>query len=232
MTKAGGRKDDIAARVMGYIQQHHLKAGDRLPVRAELASELGVGSRRLREALSILNSQGIIETRNRGGTVVREPSLERLGGPLSWHLDLMGHSQVEVDNLRAVIEGAAAWVAARKRRARDLLTMLDAVERLEDDPTTWQEDMEAERDFHTAVLKATQNPMMDAFMDLIRTQLADETSRPRSRKVWHEINAGHRCIYEAIEQGDSVKAMDLMYEHVMAKQATRNGRRTAEGASR
>jgi len=219
------QKADVVSAIMAYIRRHRLSAGDRLPVRPELSAILHVGPRRLREALSVLEHQGIIETRNRGGTLVGASSVETLGRPLSWHLDRMGHGPEETDNLRALIEGAAAWQAARRRRPRDLLAMLDALQRLEQEPATWAEDAEAERDFHGAVLQAARNPLMATFTDLIATLVADSTTRPRSRRTWRKINAQHRPIYEAIERRDAVQAMELLYRHLMAKHVQANPRR-------
>jgi DNA-binding transcriptional MocR family regulator len=67
----------IAAGVGRLISSGRLAVGDRLPTVRELASELGVSPATVSQAWQALGSVGLIVSRGRNGTFVREPSLQR-----------------------------------------------------------------------------------------------------------------------------------------------------------
>jgi len=213
-----GRPDrSTVSRLYDYIVKRGFGPGDRLPVRSELESLTGLGPRRLREALSVLEHQGVLETRNKGGTIVRNCPPEKLAEPVYWCLDAQGATDDDLFRTRACMEGSAAFEAARRKTARDLLNILDALEQLETRQKLRQPDWDEERRFHLAILRATHNPVMLMFERIITLNL----ERNQAAGVFEadedmaETNRQHRAIFEAIQAGDSSLAMTRMYEHVM-----------------
>jgi GntR family transcriptional regulator, transcriptional repressor for pyruvate dehydrogenase complex len=208
---------DVAHRIRQYILSRQLKPGDQLPTHDQLSRRLKVGPRRLREGLSVLMCQGIVETRNKGGTIVRRPSFKTLGEPIGWHLDATGYRFEDLVTARAHLESGAAAEAAKKRTARDLLAILDALEQLEgraDDP---KGDRAEEEAYHLAILQATHNPVMVTFGQLVTLQFEGKRNQqdpPERRRI---DNREHRAIFEAIERRDSSAAGELMYAHVMGQ---------------
>lgn len=70
--------DQVEDKLLNYLKEKDLRAGDPIPNELELAAALGVARSVLREALSRLKMMGMIESRTRRGMVLREPSI--LGG--------------------------------------------------------------------------------------------------------------------------------------------------------
>ena len=70
--------DQVEDKLLNYLKEKDLRAGDPIPNELELAAALGVARSVLREALSRLKMMGMIETRTRRGMILREPSI--LGG--------------------------------------------------------------------------------------------------------------------------------------------------------
>jgi GntR family transcriptional regulator, transcriptional repressor for pyruvate dehydrogenase complex len=209
---------DAARRIRQYILRRRLQPGDQLPTHDKLSRQLKVGQRRLREGLSILRHQGIVETRNKGGTIVRQPTIRTLGEPITWHLDAAGCKLEDIVSARAWLESGAAAEAAQKRTARDLLVILDALERLEAAADSPHGDMAEEEAFHLAILQATHNSVIVTFSQLVSMQFQDRTREPDPAEHRHFVNREqHRCIYEAIERQDPTAARDLMYIHVMGQ---------------
>jgi GntR family transcriptional regulator, transcriptional repressor for pyruvate dehydrogenase complex len=205
-----------ANRIRQYILSHQMKPGDQLPTHDELTQRLNIGQRCLREGLSILRHQGIIETRNKGGTIVRKPTLATLNEPIRWHLDAAGFELEDLVSARAWMECGAAAEAAKRRTARDLLKILDALEKLETlnqgSSSDWQEDAA----FHLAIMEATHNSVIVTFGQLVTLNLhCQGTGKPVPRDRRTVFNKEHRNIYEAIERKDVTEARDLMYAHVM-----------------
>jgi GntR family transcriptional regulator, transcriptional repressor for pyruvate dehydrogenase complex len=208
---------EAACRIRQYILRHELKPGDQLPTHEELGRRLKLGCRRLREGLHILRHQGVVEIRHKAGTIVRQPSMRTISEPISWHLDTTGCRFEDLVAARACIESGAAAEAARRRSARDLLVILDALEQLETQADSPEGDLLEDEGFHMAILHATRNPAIVAFGQLVRIQFQDKTQRidpPRQRRL---INREHRHIYEVIERQDDGAARERMYSHIMGQ---------------
>jgi|GEM_PF-1366460 len=203
------------------IRDGKLREGDKLPSHDKLSRQLGIGINRLREGLAILEQQGLIKTRRKGGTCIRESSLETLHEPIRWHLDWMGHTFPDLVRARAAMESAIIAEAVRARTARDLLALLDAIEQMEKIPLTapdaeWEK---ADERFHMELLKATHNPVMQCFGQLIAGQFQRKVKEhlrviPKVVKRTLEM---HRAIFAAIEKRDADAARKAMYAHVMSQ---------------
>lgn len=72
----------IAERVTDRIKAGKLLPGSRLPPERELSESLGVNRMTLRQALHLLESQGLLVRRQGDGTYVAEPVIERQAGKL------------------------------------------------------------------------------------------------------------------------------------------------------
>lgn len=70
--------DQVEDKLLTYLKEKDLRAGDSIPNELELAAALGVARSVLREALSRLKMMGMIESRTRRGMILTEPSI--LGG--------------------------------------------------------------------------------------------------------------------------------------------------------
>lgn len=69
----------IAAEVRMQISDSTYAPGDKLPTLPELCETYGVSETTIRNALAVLRTEGLIETRTRAGTIVRErPPVHRL----------------------------------------------------------------------------------------------------------------------------------------------------------
>jgi GntR family transcriptional regulator, transcriptional repressor for pyruvate dehydrogenase complex len=208
---------EAARRIRQYITRQGLKPGDQLPTHTELIQHLKVGQRRLREGLSILKSQGMIETRSKGGTIVRRPTVKTLSEPFGWFLDTVGCRFEDLVMARACVESGAAAEAAGNRTARDLLVILDALEQMEALAPSRGNDWAEEEAFHVAILQATHNPVIVTFGQLIRLHFHNVQKKDTKLDPpeWRQkANEQHRSLYESIERQDRTAARDLMYAHI------------------
>ena len=207
----------IAQKLRTFIQKNNLQPEDRLPTHSELLMHFKVGLRPLREAMSILKQDDIIETRRRGGTFVKKPSLEIIHRPINWLLEEKGYTYQHIVKARAIIESAIAAEAATKRTARDLLKMLDAIEQFESHKSDTEETEDIDISFHLVILEATHNPAILLFGQLISEQFDRKrkshiiTSNERISVVKSE----HRSIYRSIEKCRPESTRKQMYEHIL-----------------
>jgi DNA-binding FadR family transcriptional regulator len=211
----------IAHELLVLILGGHLAVGDRLPSERQLAARFGVSRPTIREALSALESRGLVETRMGSGTFVADrEALDEAPAALS------DDSPAEFMEARLVLEVAIARLAAQRAasgadRLEEVRVSVEALERTAN-PEVLPADLD--RDFHRAVARLTGNdylielvePMWDTMGQALFTTLgrrswsADDTRRTATE---------HRAIYEALRAGDPGLAAFAMERHVRALMA-------------
>jgi DNA-binding FadR family transcriptional regulator len=200
--------DVLAERLQQQILGGAFPPGSSLPTERELVTTTGLGRGSVREALRILEAQGLVRTRagRYGGSVVSKPTDALLASHIS--LFAKGHSI----SLRALVEARqalepmVATLAARNRTADDLVALKQISARLDaaaidDVPGFLTENV----NWHTALAVASHNDLLRAFTASI-SELMFEASRFEhfaSPDVRALVPHAHRRILQAIEAGDA-----------------------------
>src|SRR6185312_1048128 len=88
----------VAFAVARDIVEHGLRCGDRLPLEAEMVDHYGVSRESLREALRLLEAQGIVTIRRGpgGGPVVGKASSMNLARTMTLYFQLAGATYDEL----------------------------------------------------------------------------------------------------------------------------------------
>ncbi len=179
----------------------------RLPKEDDLCSQLSVSRTILREAVKVLAAKGMLEVRRRTGTHIRPRKEWAQLDPqvLAWQFEVGASAELvrNISEVRRIIEPAAAALAA-ERSTGETIRALDywcgRMERTANDPA---EHIAADMQFHTAILKATGNELLEqmgstlssalrfSFMVSSRHAGAIEKSLPR-----------HRALADAIARHD------------------------------
>ncbi|UJW32900.1 GntR family transcriptional regulator [Saccharothrix sp. AJ9571] len=123
--REGGRVAVVARRISQAIGLGLITDGEQLPSESALADSLKVSTVTLREALSSLREQGLLETRRGrgGGSFVRtptEPSAARMRSLLG---ELCPHELREIGDHHVAVSGAAAKLAAERAGAEQLAVL-------------------------------------------------------------------------------------------------------------
>src|SRR5919198_5938576 len=138
--------------------------GARLPGDAELIAMFGVSRPVLRESVKTLVAKGLLTTKARVGTVVRERGAWNMfdADVLAWHLDAGIDKRFlnDLAEIRLAVEPRAAMLAATRRSEEDISEMQKAMERMTREPSTSTAFAEADLSLHVAVANASGNPFM------------------------------------------------------------------------
>jgi GntR family transcriptional regulator, transcriptional repressor for pyruvate dehydrogenase complex len=120
----------VADRIRRQIVLGELVEGERLPSEEELTAQFGVARTTLREALRVLESQGLVAIRRGrgGGPVVTHPSLEPIAMALAVALQLQNTSVGDLDAARQMIEPRIAGQLARSHTDADLVALEEAID--------------------------------------------------------------------------------------------------------
>lgn len=219
--------EDIGGSIVGGV----LRPGDALPGESQLAGQMEVSRTVLREALKVLASKGLIETRQKTGMRVRDPSYwNHLDADvLAWRCARMPTDDFveKLVEMRGIIEPAAVMAAARRRDPAQLETIAEALEAMEEaeDLDTWAE---ADLRFHEAVLAATNNELLSSLFAVIETALATFfVMSARNAKNFKYSLPQHRAVYEAIRRRRPNEAAAAM--HSMIADSRANMRKDRRG---
>ncbi len=191
-------------------------AGDRLPKESELASELGISRNSLREAVRALSQLRVLEVRQGDGTYVSslEPDLLLESTGFISHL-LLGETELELYEVRRILEAAAAALAAGRIDAKEKLDLGQILDRMRAAQTV-EELVEADVAFHALIANAAGNAVLTSL-------LASLSTRTMRIRLWHgraaddaldETREEHRRIYEAIIDGDPELARAVATAHI------------------
>src|ERR1700730_12321773 len=125
--------------------------GDRLPKETELAAQLGLSRNSLREAVRALSQLRVLEVRQGDGTYVTSLEPELLLESTSFvSLLLIGESALELFEVRRLLEGAAAALAAARIDAAGKDALRTKLEQMTETETV-EELVEADVDFHAII---------------------------------------------------------------------------------
>lgn len=228
--------EEIVQQVKARIFGGRLTPGDPLPSEKDLAEQFGLSRVTVRDALRVLESQGLIEIKvgARGGTFVARPSMQPVSESLANMLRLHRATIQDLVEARLLVEPHVAALAAQRATAGDVRAMEQAVAdartaRTGGDPFFIPHSVA----FHIALAEAAKNPVLLYAVDSFRTLFHEAltTLLPADDMARRAIG-DHQSILEAIKVRDPERAQRLMHAH-LAYFAHRVGRaRPARGAVR
>jgi GntR family transcriptional repressor for pyruvate dehydrogenase complex len=203
----------VADRLIAELG-NDLKPGDVLPPERTLMTRYGVGRSSIREALRMLESRGLIESRFTG-TFVVAPSTTPLNRSLDLLLAAREGGLGKLFEVRRILEGEAAALAAERRSDAHLAALNAAIEEMADVLDSEAAYIAADVQFHLTVAQATDNPVIVHLMHAIRDQL-----KAAFGTVYHipgsaeRSLAQHREIAAAIALRKPAEARSLMHAHI------------------
>jgi GntR family transcriptional repressor for pyruvate dehydrogenase complex len=196
-------------------------AGEPLPTERDLAETSGLSRASVREALRMLEVEGLVATRpgRSGGSVPQLPGHDALERAIALFIRGQRIRFGALLEVREAIEPPLARLAALNRTVEDVAA-LEAIQRnLEtafDDVAAWTRN---NIDWHTAVVMASHNDLLIAFWKAIgpvRYAASGIDEPHNSPDVREAVLTAHRRVVEAIAAGDAAAAERRMTRHIGA----------------
>lgn len=222
----------VASRLRDDILSGRLKEGDILPAQESLLVEFGVSPPALREAIHILEIDGLLSVRrgNVGGALVRQPSADRTAHMISMVLQSRDSTPADVSGALMHLEPICAGMcAAREDRATEVVPYLEAEINLQadqfDDVGRYVPNA---RRFHEALVSRCGNEPMILLigsLELIWSahesavwsdESTDTSGTPMKRTTMRAALRDHQRLIEAIRNGNRAKAVQLAQDHLTA----------------
>ena len=214
--------DVLAAMLREKILQGGIEVGTDLPNERELGVQAGLSRASVREALRILEGEGLIVTRvgRNGGSAVVRPSSETIERSVGIFIRGQGIRLEAVLEARAAMEPPSARFAAMHRSETDLVEIAKCQSALEQASTVGDVDgyVRANRDWHVQVVRASHNELLIAFISAVAQSVyvATDLEGFNSVEVRNAVIRAHRRVMEAITAGDADAASRRMGRHVGA----------------
>jgi DNA-binding GntR family transcriptional regulator len=236
MSHAGIQQVRVAETVATELRRRILRgdfADGALPKQDQLREEYGISHPSLREALRILETEGLVVVRrgNVGGAMVQQPGEARFGYTLGLALEATGTRVHELATAVATLEPVCARLCAENpKRSETIVPRLRAM--LE---TTRDEEASegvpftrSARSFHSAIVDLCGNEptkmivgglvaLWDAQEEAWAQHLTDEGSYPGHDRRRATIDA-HSTLLDMIEAGDGLGAEDFSRRHIRSTQ--------------
>ncbi len=229
LTTVGARRrklpDIVAERIRDMIAEGGLRPGDRVPPEWLSLERLGVARGTLREAMTILEIQGLLATKTGpgGGAFISEISQDHAIQLLDNLFLFEPPSVANIYAIRKLIEPAIAASAAGKLSDTAFAALQATIRLYEDEPRTAEEEYAqrlAELDFHVELAQCAENTLLGFVSRFLLSLLRDMTecraiySEPhpelRERGLHYQVR-----LLRALKAGDPVKARTIMLEHMV-----------------
>ena len=197
------------------VDEQRYAPGSKLPNENELSRNLQVSRTTLREAISFLVAQGVLEIRRGKGTFVAE-ELPAAGLDLTSLAGLRSRVRAkDLFEMRLIFEPATVALACQRgtdEELRQIQKKAERVERIAAEGGDWPL---ADHEFHWAIIKASHNEYMRRLYPIINSAVNEILQLSQNRQHMQDIALNdNRLILEFLLKRDEAGARHAMSIHM------------------
>ena len=218
------RPVQVAEAIKDWVVERGLQAGDRLPGEAELIEQFGMAKGTIREAMRVLEAQGLIKTRTGpgGGSFVHEVSRQRAKALLGNYFYFKDLTIGDIYQLRLILEPELAAALAGKLPEEVLQLLEENIAEYSEPATTLDEEREqhvASLRFHAILAEQANNPLLGFIIDFMVNLLTDLTVyrrlySPPNIELWKQGRDHQQRLVAALRNGNADQARAIMSDHM------------------
>lgn len=211
--------DQIAETIRELVSNNTWDYGDCLPPERTLAEEFGVSRTTIRQALNLLETEGILKTIQGKGTFVLEPNPRSVGQGFLDSLVSQASNIPALLEVRKILEVEAAGLAAGRATSTALEQIRHALAQIEEEAQSGKVGDTSDYLFHYSVAKASGNPVLLAVMNALSQVYIYSLHRSSAHKMRkpqgpQEFFKAHKAILKTIEDRDPALARETMLKHL------------------
>lgn len=207
----------LADRIKESIVSAGLAEGDRLPSEKELAETYGYARGTVREALRILENEGLITIKSgpSGGIFVGRIGYEGVARSLAFLFHLRGVTVSELITARSELEAACGYLAALHASDENLENLQASIERMEEAIGDSERQAAENLTFHLELVSASKNRVLQIILESLREVMYDPTAHlfysvDKQREAVH----AHKKILEAIANREPMVVARRIRKHL------------------
>lgn len=233
--KAIGREarlsDKVTDAILETIASNKLKPGDSLPTERELGEQFGVSRTVIREAIRALSAKGMLEVKGGSGVRIVAVNEETVRESMRHFVQGSEMDYGKVDEVRRVLEVAAAGLAAERATPEDIARINETIEQMDNSCEDIESTVQFDIAFHRALATSTHNELFLVLHDSMGEMLLEVRRRNLSRGAGRRrlVVEMHRRIRDAVERHDPEAAKQAMIDHLGEVQASWDRQANAGG---
>lgn len=191
--------DHVIESLKAGIRQGRYVPGQRL-IEPDMMREFGVSRGSIREALRCLESDGLVQIEFYRGARIRKMSR---------------HEFIEANEIRGVLEGFAASLAAQRMNATERKRLVEIEQGWERGGKDWTYAQYNEK-FHRLIMEASHHKQLPTYVDQVHLLLFDLQFHriERTAAATRRSTLEHGRIVKSILKGDAKTAERAMRDHI------------------
>jgi GntR family transcriptional repressor for pyruvate dehydrogenase complex len=214
----------VARLIVKGIADRGLQPGSVLPAEHLMAKQYGVGRTSVREALRLLETQGLVIIRQGtgGGPVVGAPDGSDFGQTLTMYLQIHQVRFRQIIEAMAELDGLMAAMLARKVKAGEMIDVDELVAAGVSELVSLRTDDEylaTAVGFHDILRRLAGNYILDltgaAVAHIFNERWLGVHNHQWSREERTLVAKQHRAITQAIRRGSADRARGLAADHLL-----------------
>ncbi|WP_137391579.1 FadR/GntR family transcriptional regulator [Rhodoligotrophos defluvii] len=221
MTMGLNRGRLLADQIADVLRQEILagtrEPGSKLPTEQQMADMFGVSRAAIREAVSRLKQDGLVQSRQGLGAFVSET-----GASTAFRIEgerLDRHELALIFELRRPLEVEAAGLAASRRTKAHLKQMREAMAQMAKAIELGADGSQSDARFHRSIAEASANHYFIEFMSFLEGSVRGAIATARQNTARYPglgttVEKEHEAVFLAIEAGDEARARDAMFSHL------------------
>ena len=212
----------VAERLRELIVNGSVPEGENLPSEKELVMQLGVSRATLREALRMLETEGLITTKTgpKGGATVHHPDSTNLTRSLALLLQLERTPFDTILEARRLLEPLCANLAAERITSAELEELGSALQMMKQNLTDTKMYVAAQLRFHLGIFAATHNEVLRLYTTSVGELISAQTARVGLSEAARKTGVkACESILVALENRDGGLAARRVEAHLRAFEA-------------
>ena len=212
------RSHEIAELLEKAIAGGEFEVGSQLPSEKVLAERFGVGRPSVREALFLLQQQGLVDVTSGTRARVTAPTSNLLVGQLAGFIKRLAatpEGQTQMEQARLLFEAGVAWQAAQVATERGYRAAKKALDANVAAMGNIAEFIRTDVAFHYELNAITRNPIFAAVHEILVEWLIDQRTTTIHMPDADRFSVrDHTSIYEAVAAHDPMRAFHEMGSHL------------------
>jgi GntR family transcriptional repressor for pyruvate dehydrogenase complex len=212
--------DELFAKIEARIRSGKLLPGTRLPTQKEIADAEKVSRTVVREAVARLTAHGLTVSRQGSGVFVTDTAQYRAFQITPEDLNELA-DVIKLLEIRLAVETEMAGLAAARRTTADIGAIQEALQDMVEQQADPVLAAKADRAFHLAIARATQNDYYVRFAEFLGLRLVPPRNlylrdQPQSAQIAYsaKVHAEHQAIVDAIVRMDTARAREAARHHM------------------
>ena len=214
--------EQVIEQIQESIFNGELKKGDKLPSERELSEQMRVSRTSIREALGVLETLGVVESKQGEGNFVCSNINKSLIEPLSLIFKLNNGTWMDVIELRQALELEAVRFASERITKKEEIELENIINEMEEEINNQNRNeilVNLDQKFHNKIASISKNYLIECLF-LTSSNLFEEFINDARKKIINRYSDEsvllnqHKDIYRAITSKDSKLSYKKMEEHM------------------